>query len=232
VDDFIHFSKDPKVEWLFESILSLLIMVNFMGNVEWFLDTHFQWNKLDNKVSVHLSQTNFAAHLVEDNNAHLPNITPDATLYCLGLPIDAIPESDKDKNCPTFIECNRKYQSVVGSIRWLASSTQLDLAVTHSFLFAYNNKPSRSHWNGALFALHYIHSTINYGITFMSKESSALHANMFYPHASNIKAYSNAIPLEHHQHHHLTTYSNSCWGSQIGNAVRESIQLPLFKFQA
>jgi hypothetical protein len=31
MDDFIYFSKDPKVERLFESPLSLLIMVNFMG---------------------------------------------------------------------------------------------------------------------------------------------------------------------------------------------------------
>jgi hypothetical protein len=26
------------------------------------------------------------------------------------------------------------------------------------------------------------------------------------------------------------TYSDACWGSQIGNAIREGIQLPLFKF--
>jgi hypothetical protein len=71
---------------------------------------------LDNKVSFHLSQTGFAAHLVKDNNAHLRNITPNATLYCSGLPINTIPESDKDNNCPAFIERKRKYQSVVGSI--------------------------------------------------------------------------------------------------------------------
>jgi hypothetical protein len=123
VDDFIYFSEDPKVEWLFESLLSLLITVNFMGTVEWFLGTHFQWNKSDNKVSVHLSQTGFVAHLVKYNNNHLCNITPNATPYCSGLPINAIPESDKDNNCPAFIEHKRKYQSVVGSIGWLASST-------------------------------------------------------------------------------------------------------------
>ena len=30
----------------------------------------------------------------------------------------------------------------------------------------------------------------------------------------------------------LTTYSDACWGSQIGNAIREGIQLPLFKFRS
>jgi hypothetical protein len=46
-----------------------------------------------------MNQTGFAAHLVEDNNAHTRNITPDATPYRSGLPIDVIPKSDKDNNC-------------------------------------------------------------------------------------------------------------------------------------
>ncbi len=142
MDDFIYFSDDPNVECLFEGLLSSLVTVDFMGSVEWFLGTHFQWHKTKDEVSVHLSQTGFAAHLVEDNNAHLRSITPDATPYRFGLPINAIPESDEDKSCPTFIVRKQKYQSVIGSIGWLASSTHPDLAVTHSFLSVYNNKPS------------------------------------------------------------------------------------------
>jgi hypothetical protein len=121
---------------------------------------------------------------------------------------------------------------MVSSIGWLASSTQPDLAVAHSFLLAYNNKPSWSHWNAALYILHYIHSTIDYGITFTSTKSSPLHAYIFYPHASDTEAYSNAIPPKYQQHHCLTTYSDTCWGSQLKNAVREGIHLPLFKFQS
>jgi hypothetical protein len=103
----------------------------------------------------------FAAHLVEDNNVHTRNITPNATPYRSGLPIDAIPESDEEDVCPALIKRKQRYQSVVGSIGWLAQTTRPDLAPTHSFLLPYNNKPSRSHWNAALYALHYIHSTIN-----------------------------------------------------------------------
>ncbi len=168
VDNFVYFFDDPYVERLFERLLSSLVTVDFMGTVEWFLGTHFQWHKTGDEVSVHLSQTGFAAHLVEDNNAHLRKTTPDATPYRSGLPTDAIPESDKADNCPTFVERKRKYQSVVGSIGWLASSIRPDLVAIHSFLLAYNNKPSRSHWNAALYVLHYIHSTIDYGISFTS----------------------------------------------------------------
>jgi hypothetical protein len=69
VDDFVYFSENPEVKRRFEQLLANLVTVEFMGNVDWFLGTHFQWSCPDNKVSVHLSQTGFAVHLVEDNNA-------------------------------------------------------------------------------------------------------------------------------------------------------------------
>ena len=53
-------------------------------------------------VQVHLSQTGFASHLVEENNVHLRNITPDATPYRSGLPIDACQESGEYEKSPTF----------------------------------------------------------------------------------------------------------------------------------
>ena len=60
------------------------------------------------------------SHLVEENDIHLRNITHDATPYWSGHPIDACLESDEDEKNPTFIECKKKYQSIVGSIGWLA----------------------------------------------------------------------------------------------------------------
>ena len=203
-----------------------------MGTVEWFLGTHFQWLVSPDVVKVHLSQTGFASHLVEETDVHLRNITPDATPYRSGLPIDACPESDEDELTPTFMDRKRKYQSIVGSIGWLAQSTRPDLAPSHSFLSAYCNKPSRSHLNAALYVLHYIHSTIDYGFSFSSEETAPLHTYMSFPHSSDTEAYTDALPPSPDSHHRLTTYSDACWGSQIGNAIREGIQLPLFKFRS
>jgi len=216
----------------FEQLLSSLVTVDFMGTVSWFLGTHFQWSCYDNVVSMHLSQTGFAAHLVEANNAHTRNVTPDATPYRSGLPIDACPESDEADDCPALLERWWKYQSVVGSIGWLAQSTRPDLTPSHSFLSSYNNKPSKSHWNAALYVLHYIHSTINYGFTFTSLKRDPLHTFMSFPPPSDTEVYSNALPPSPNLHHHLSTYSDACWGSQLGNAVHEGIQLPLFKFRS
>jgi hypothetical protein len=162
----------------------------------------------------------FATHLVKDNNAHTRNITPDATPYHSGLPIDAIPDCNKDNNCPALIKRKQRYQSVVCLIGWLAQSTCPDLAPTHSFLLAYNNKPLKSHWNVALYALNYIHSTINYSFTLTSTEHSPLHTFMLFPPPMDTEAYTNAIPPSKDQHHRLTTYRDACWGSQLGNAVQ------------
>jgi hypothetical protein len=62
------------------------------------------------------------------------------------------------------------------------------------------------------------------------EEKAPLHTYMTFPHSSDTEAYNDALPPHPKHHHHLTTYSNACWGSQIGNAIREGIQLPLFKF--
>jgi hypothetical protein len=105
VNNFIYFSEDPQVECRFEQLLAYLVKVKFMGTVDWFLGTHFQWLSSDDNVSIHMSQTGFAAHLVEDNNVHIWNITPDATPYRSGLPIDAILKSDKEDVCPALIGC-------------------------------------------------------------------------------------------------------------------------------
>jgi hypothetical protein len=170
-------------------------------------------------VKVHLSQTGFASHLVEENNIQHRNITPDATPYWSGLPIDTGPTSDKDKESPWFLKRRRKYQSIDGSIRWLAQSTHPNLTPLHLFLLAYNNKPSRSHMNAALYMLHYIHSTIDYGFTFTSKLKAPLHTYISFPHPLDTKAYNDALPPKLSNHHRLTAYSDACWGSQIGNAI-------------
>ncbi len=55
---------------------------------------------------------------------------------------------------------------------------------------------------------------------------------MLYPPASDTETYTDALPPKPDQHCRVTTYSNACWGSQLGNGIREGIQLPLFKFRS
>jgi hypothetical protein len=178
----------------FEQLLDKYTKVNFMGTVEWFLGTQFQWLVTPDLVQTHLSQTGFTSHLVKENIVYLRNVTPDATPYRSGLPIDAGLDCDKDENSPTFIKRKQKFQSIVGSIGWLAQSTHPDLALSHSFLLAYINKPSRSHLNAALYVLHYIHLTTDYGFMIPFAEKAPLHTYMTFPHSSNTDVYMDVPP--------------------------------------
>jgi hypothetical protein len=89
-----------------------------MGTVEWFLGIHFQWKITPSIVQVHLSQTGFASQLVEDHNTHTRQITPDATPYRSGLPIDAIPELMKMTNLRHLLNANVNIKGFF----WLACS--------------------------------------------------------------------------------------------------------------
>ena len=100
VNDFVYFSEDPAVEALFCRLLSEQCKVDFMGVVEWFLGIHFAWRITPSSVSVHLNQSGFAANLVESFFQDSRNVTPTATPYRSGAPIDSIAPSTDDNNSP------------------------------------------------------------------------------------------------------------------------------------
>jgi hypothetical protein len=164
VDDFVYFPEDPKVEVLFERLLQERVKVDFMGLVEWFLGIHFSWHFTSSRVDVHLNQTGFAASLVELFCWDSWDPTPTATPYQSGVPINSIAPSPGADDYPSQLQRTKAYQSLIGSIGWLAMATRPDLAPVHSFLSSYNSKPSSGHMKAALHALHYIHSTHDFGI--------------------------------------------------------------------
>ena len=84
----------------------------------------------------------------------------------------------------------------------------------------------------ALCVLRYIHSTHDYGISFTSKDKQPIHTLLHFPDSSDAEAYDDATPPRPNSGHKLTTYSDACWGSQIGNAIKEGTLLPLFKFRS
>jgi hypothetical protein len=66
VDDFVFYSSDPQAERQFQEELKKKVVVDFMGDVDYFLGTAFTWKRHpNNHLSVHLCQsafTEFTAH--------------------------------------------------------------------------------------------------------------------------------------------------------------------------
>jgi hypothetical protein len=232
VDNFVYFSADPAVEELFGRLLTERSTVDFMGIVEWFLGVHFSWRITASEVLVHLNQFGFATNLVERFSRQARDITHTTTPYRSGVPIDSIAPSADPDDSPAQIRRKEAYQSLIGSIGWLSSSTRSDLAAVHSFLSSYTNKPSSGHMKAALYVLHYIHSTHDYGISFTSEDTAPMHSYVHHPPSSNVEAYNDAIPPWVDRSDTISAYSDACWGSQLGNSVADGTLLPLFKFRS
>ncbi len=179
-----------------------------------------------------MNQSGFAANLVKQFCRDEWDPTPDAMPYQSGVSINSIaPSSDADE-LPAQLWRTEAYQSLVGSIGWLAGATRPDIAPVHSFLSLYSSKPATSHMRAALYALHYIHSTRDYRITFTSSDTSPIHTYVHFPDSLDVEAYTDAIPPSQTKCAPLTSYSDACWGSQIGSAVCDGTLPPLFKFRS
>jgi hypothetical protein len=124
----------------------------------------------------------------------------------------------------------KAYQSLVGSLGWLSSSTHPNIAAAHSFLSSYTNKPAPGHMKAALYVLHYIHSTHNYGISFICDDVTPMHSYIHYSPQTDAEAYDDAVPPPLGKSDTILAYSDACWGSQLGSPMADGTLLPLFKF--
>ena len=233
VDDFVYYSEDDAVESRFESILKDQFKIDFMGTVNWFLGTHFEWAEHDNgALSVHLSQKAFAQNLVERHRLHTSNVNPSSSPYRSGVPIDSIPASDVDDSDPTFVRRRQSYQSLVGGLNWLATNTRPDLSTVVSFLAAYNHCPSKGHMDAALHVVRYLRSTASHGIAFHSSAPATSEAYVHYPFPHDAEAYHDCTPLPNDKPHLLSVYTDANFGSQLGNSVPDGSEIEMFKFRS
>jgi hypothetical protein len=108
-------------------------------------------------------------------------------------------------------------------------ATRPDLAPVHSFLSSYNSKPSSGHMKAAFHVLHYIHSTHDHGIHYTSLATDPVHTFVRFPDSLDVEAYTDAKPPSPSHSSPLISYSDVCWGSQIGSAIHEGTLLLLFK---
>ncbi len=152
-----------------------------MGIFKWFLCVHFFWRISLSSVLVQLIQSGFASNLVESSFYQAHDGNPLATPYWSGILVDSIALLTAADNSPAQIRRTQAYQSLIGSIGWLAMTTHPNITAIHSFLSSYNAKLLVGHMKSALYVLHYIHSTYDYGISFTSKDMALMHSYIHYP---------------------------------------------------
>jgi len=210
VDDIIYFSPSNTVETKFESLLSSIGNVDFMGQVTHFLGIEFTWQTLPSgHLEVSLTQQSFIDTLLDTLGINIDNVSHFSTPYRSGYPVDSVPfvemsSSDRDK-------LRLKFQSLVGSLNWLAHTTRPDLSTIVSLLAQHQSLPSPGHYESALYVVKYLATTKTLGIYFTSSRDSILQSYLHFP-----------LPQS------LVSMSDANWGPQDASLSSTQQDLPLF----
>ena len=209
VDDIIYFSASDSVEKVFEEKLSSIGTVDFMGQVSLFFGTEFSWiHHADGHVTVSLTQQSFVETLIESLGIQSTHTAYFITPFCSGNVIDSIPREDMSSTARD--ELRLKYQSLVGSLNWLAVTTRPDLATVVSLLAQHQSDPSSGHYKAALHVVH-LANTKDLGIYFTSCRCSTLESFLHFP-----------VPPT------VLSMSNANWGPQDASLSSSDQDLPLF----
>ena len=130
---------------------------------------------------------------------------------------------------PSFPRCSEQYQSMVGSLNWLATNSCPDLTPVTSFLAA-NSQSSLSHLDSALYIIKYLCSMVDYGIAFHSNATTMTTSFVHFSFHHDVEAYKDTMPPTTTEHDQLTAYSDTSWGSQLGLLFPKGTTIHLLKF--
>jgi hypothetical protein len=167
VDDIIYFSSSDEVEKFFEEKLNGLVSVDFMGQVSHFLGREFSWHHHeDGNLTVNLTQQSFAEIFIESFGYGSMSTSTFTTPYHSGYPIDSIPHEEMSSTQRDALRL--QYQSLVGSLNWLAHTTRPDLSTVVSLLAQHQSNPSSGHLDAAQYVVKYLVNTKSLGIYFTS----------------------------------------------------------------
>jgi hypothetical protein len=191
-------------------LLGNLVSVDFMGQVSHFLGIEFAWqHHPDGNISVSLTQQSFAETLIESLGFDTLTASSFASAYRSGLPIDSIPTEDLPTSQHDALRL--QYQSLVGSLNWLAHTTHPDLSTVVSLLVQHQNTPLTGHFEAAKHVVKYLADTKTLGIYFTSKRRPILESFLHFP-----------LPS------HVLSMSDANWGPQDASLTKSPSELPLF----
>ena len=133
--------------------------------------------------------------------------------YKSGLPVDKIKPAQYTQAKQAYL--TQKYQSIVGSLNWLATSTRLDIAPITNILAEYSSCPTEGHVDHATRVIRYFKGTKTKGISFSSTDNDTLQSFVKFPISSD----------------QLTALTDANWGPQDQSKPNPTLetQLELFK---
>jgi Reverse transcriptase (RNA-dependent DNA polymerase) len=166
VDDCTYFGTDDESERWFESQLGSCLKIDFMGPLSYYLGVHYVWGRtLDGGLTVNCSQAGHIYKMLEKHGMESPDShhlvkTP----FRSGIVIDSLPHDGiNPKHKPMLVT---QFQSIVGGLNWLSTSTCPDITAVTSLLASHLPNPSRGHVDSAKHVLQYLKGTPTWGLCY------------------------------------------------------------------
>ena len=161
VDDILIASNDPSEMDKMKASLSKTFNMKDLGPLHYCLGIEFEQD-LDKGVIV-MKQQKYVTEILErfgmvDCNPVATPLNPSEVLRKPSI------EENIDENLP--------YQSLIGSLMYLATSTRPDISHAVSALL-FNSQYTQEHWNAAKRLLRYLKGTPNYGFHFHEPENNS-----------------------------------------------------------
>ena len=156
-----------------------------------------------------LTQQSFIESLLDSLALSSASTSMFTTPYRSGLVIDSIPHKDMSYSDRDTLRLS--YQSLVGSLNWLAHTTRPDLSTVVSLLAQHQSNPSPGHYDAAIYATKYTANTKQLGIYFTSEKRSILETFLHFP-----------LPSQ------ITSMADANWGPQDASLPKYPQELPLF----
>ena len=156
-----------------------------------------------------LTQQSFIESLLDSLGLTSSCISTYTTPYHSGLAIDSI--KHQDMSSEDHDKLHLAYQSLIGSLNWLAHTTCPDLSTVVSLLAQHQNTPSPGHYDAAIYATKYLANTKNLGIYFTSAKPLTMESFLHFPLSNQ-----------------LLSMSDANWGPQDASRTKLPQELPLF----
>ena len=161
VDDLIIAAKQSSVIDKTKKLFAQKFSVKDMGQLHYFLGVRI----IQTTNSVWLSQEKYCNNILERYG--MSNCAPVATpMETSAKPLKA---HDSSKICD-----QRLYQSVIGSLLYLAGATRPDLSQSVHKLAQYSSCPTTEHWSLVKRILRYVKGTVDVGLLFKCHSNSSL----------------------------------------------------------
>ena len=163
VDDLILLTKTLEEMNAIKQALSERFRMTDLGKIHYILGMTIEWDADGKWLIIHQKQ--YVLDVVEKYRLSEANT--------VATPADVHVQLKKDDGCSKLVDATR-YQSMVGSLLYMAVATRPDIAQAVGAVAKFCSRPSEAHLTAVKRILRYLKGTANLGLKFMKSESGEL----------------------------------------------------------